>query len=61
MIEQDIKINESTKFSLDGKITLPENGANLPAVVLVHGSGSTDMDETVFQLKPFSDIAGYLA
>jgi dienelactone hydrolase len=61
MIEQDIKINEGGKFSLDGKITLPENGIDLPAVVLVHGSGSTDMDETVFELKPFRDIAEYLA
>jgi dipeptidyl aminopeptidase/acylaminoacyl peptidase len=32
----------------------------LPAVVLVHGSGPSDMDETAMAYKPFFDIAEYL-
>jgi dienelactone hydrolase len=43
-------------------LTLPAVPAGAkPAVVLVHGSGPHDMDETVFGITVFKDIAGYLA
>jgi dienelactone hydrolase len=42
-------------------ITTPKNKTNFPVVVLVHGSGPGDMDETVGPNKPFKDIATGLA
>ncbi|EDM36046.1 hypothetical protein PBAL39_23602 [Pedobacter sp. BAL39] len=46
---------------LVGLLTIPKNGSNFPLVVFVHGSGPSDMDETVGPNKPFKDIAGGLA
>jgi len=46
---------------LPGKLSLPRRGRSLPAVVLVHGSGPNDMDETVGANKPFRDLAWGLA
>jgi pimeloyl-ACP methyl ester carboxylesterase len=41
---------------------LPENTENpVPAVVFVHGSGSSNMDEKVGKLTPFRDLAYGLA
>lgn len=42
-------------------ITTPKNVKNFPVVVLVHGSGPNDMDETIGPNKPFKDIAAGLA
>jgi len=42
-------------------ITVPKNVKNYPIVVLVHGSGPADMDETVGANKPFKDLAAGLA
>lgn len=56
--ETSIKIGE---YELDGMLTLPKNVENPPVVILVHGSGSSDMNETVNQNKPFKDIAHGLA
>jgi len=42
-------------------ITTPKNLKNFPVVVFVHGSGPSDMDETVGANKPFKDLAGGLA
>ena len=46
---------------LPGTLTLPEGEGPFPAVVLVHGSGPTDRDETLMNLKPFRDLAEGLA
>jgi dienelactone hydrolase len=47
---------------LSGTLTLPKTGsAPWPAVVLVHGSGPEDRDETVGGCKPFRDLAWGLA
>ncbi|UQZ36519.1 hypothetical protein C2I18_25085 [Paenibacillus sp. PK3_47] len=60
--EEDLVIGEGTAHPLRAKLTMPRNAAQpLPAVVLVHGSGSTDLDETVLGNKPFRDIAYGLA
>ena len=48
-------------FKLPGTLTLPKNEKNLPAVILVHGSGPNDRDETVGANKPFRDLAYGLA
>ncbi|MCZ4225252.1 DUF3887 domain-containing protein [Pedobacter rhodius] len=42
-------------------ITTPKNNKNFPVVVFVHGSGPSDMDETVGPNKPFKDLAAGLA
>lgn len=55
---EKIIIGENTKYPLNGLLTLPENITEpVPAVVFVHGSGSSNMDEKVGQLTPFKDLA----
>ncbi len=58
-IEMDLSISNGRK--LPGTLTLPQNGDNLSCVVLVHGSGPNDRDETIFENKPFRDLAWGLA
>ena len=58
MSEEKIIIGEGTEFPLNGILTLPENFEKpVPAVVFVHGSGSSNMDEKVMKLTPFKDLA----
>ncbi len=62
MIEERIVIGENTKYPLNGLLTLPACAANpVPAVVFVHGSGASNMDEKVGKLTPFKDLAKGLA
>jgi len=62
MAEEKIVIGKGTEFPLDGILTLPENAEKpVPAVVFVHGSGSSNMDEKVMKLTPFKDLAKGLA
>lgn len=51
------------EYELEGILTLPKNKKNPECVVLVQGSGSSDMDETVGSAanKPFRDIAHTLS
>ncbi len=51
----------SLNGELPGKLTYPAGEGPFPAVVLVHGSGSSDMDETSVAVKPFRDLAEGLA
>ncbi len=44
-----------------GLLTTPKTGTNFPVVILVHGSGPSDMDGTVGPNKPFKDLAAGLA
>lgn len=51
-------------YPLKGILTLPEEASprlKVPACVLVHGSGPSDMDETVGQTKFFADLADAFA
>lgn len=48
-------------YSLVGLLTLPKKSVNFPVIVLVHGSGPSDMDETIGATKPFKDLALGLA
>ncbi|MBR3952160.1 MAG: alpha/beta fold hydrolase [Oscillospiraceae bacterium] len=62
MTEEKIIVGEGTEFPLNGILTVPENcGKKVPAVVFVHGSGSSNMDEKVMKLTPFKDLAKGLA
>lgn len=47
--------------ALPGVLTMPKGDGPFPAVVLVHGSGPNDEDETVGQIKVFKDLAAGLA
>lgn len=44
-------------WPLPATLTLPRGAGPFPAVVLVHGSGPNDRDETVMAAKPFRDLA----
>ncbi|MGL4913106.1 MAG: alpha/beta hydrolase [Romboutsia sp.] len=60
--EEKISIgNDDNK--LDGVLTIPKGIEKPPVVVLVQGSGQSDMDETIGAVanKPFKDIAHGLA
>ena len=46
---------------LPGTLLMPAGEGPFPAVVLVHGSGPNDRDETLMSLKPFRDLAEGLA
>jgi len=61
MLSEKIIVGEDTKYPLSGLLTLPDQGEKLPAVVFVHGSGSSNMDEKVMKLTPFRDLAEGLA
>jgi dienelactone hydrolase len=58
--QTEIKI-KGVKNDLVGMLTLPKTGKNFPVVILVHGSGVGDMDQSIGALKPFKDIALGLA
>ena len=60
-MDENIIIGEKTKYPLDGILSSPENlSKKVPAVVLVHGSGLSDKDETIMANKPFRDVSEYL-
>lgn len=40
---------------------MPADARDVPIVVMVHGSGALDRDETIYTNKPFRDIASGLA
>ena len=46
---------------LPGILTVPKGEGPFPAVVLLQGSGASDKDESVGELKPFRDLAEGLA
>lgn len=58
--EQEVTVGDG-KWALPATLTLPKGEGPFSAVVLVHGSGPQDRDETVGPNKPFRDIAWGLA
>lgn len=62
MIQEKIVIGSGTKYPLNGMLTIPnESEGLLPAVVLVHGSGPSNMDAKIGPNTFFKDIAEGLA
>jgi dienelactone hydrolase len=58
--EMEVKLGEG-KWVLPGTLSLPVGEGPFPAVVLIHGSGPQDRDETILGNKPFRDLAWGLA
>ncbi|MCL1787054.1 MAG: alpha/beta fold hydrolase [Defluviitaleaceae bacterium] len=57
-----VVVGEGTAFPLDGILAMPADATGpVPGVVIVHGSGPSDMDGTLFENTPLRDIAEYLA
>jgi len=58
--ETDVSVGDG-EWELPGTLAMPKGEKPFPAVVLVHGSGPNDRDETIGPNKPFRDIAWGLA
>ncbi len=58
--EKEITIKNG-KIELPGTISIPKGEGTFPAVVLVHGSGPRDRNETIGANQPFKDLAWGLA
>ena len=62
MKTEAIVVGAGTEYPLNGMLTLPDGAqGHVPAAVFVHGSGASNMDEKVFSLTPFKDLAEGLA
>lgn len=60
MLERSVTVG-AAGFRLPGTLTLPACEGKHPLVILVHGSGPQDRDETIGPNKPFRDLAWGLA
>lgn len=58
--EKEVQIGEG-EWVLPGTLTLPKGKGPFPVILLVHGSGPNDRDETIGPNKPFKDLAWGLA
>ena len=58
--EEEIKFG-LPDWQLPGIVTIPNEDKTYPAVILVHGSGPNDRDETIGPNRPFRDLAWGLA
>ncbi len=57
-IVEKVIVGSGSAYPLNGLLTLPaDRSGPVPAVVLVHGSGPSNMDEKVMKLTPFKDLA----
>ncbi|HYO97173.1 MAG TPA: hypothetical protein VER33_21835 [Polyangiaceae bacterium] len=65
--EQEIRVPDPEHFcgtgtcGLPGTLSLPNGAGPFPAVVLLHGSGPQDRDQTLGESRPFRDLAWGLA
>ncbi|MGB9937334.1 MAG: alpha/beta fold hydrolase [Methanobacterium sp.] len=58
--EVDVTIGNN-EWTVPGTLTMPEGSGPFPGLVLVHGSGPNDRDETIGPNKTFKDLALGLA
>lgn len=59
-VEEEVTIGKGA-MRLPGTLSVPTGDGPFPAIVLVHGSGPNDRDETIGPNKPFRDLAHGLA
>jgi dienelactone hydrolase len=57
----EVVVGKDTPWPLPGTLNMPLGDGPFPAVVLVHGSGPHDRDETIGANKPLRDLADGLA
>jgi len=55
-----LNIKDANGLNIHGVFTYPKGKTNFPVVVLISGSGTQDMDVTIFEHKLFWVIADYL-
>jgi fermentation-respiration switch protein FrsA (DUF1100 family) len=59
---EEVNVTVGTgKWELPGTLTIPKGDEPFPVVILVHGSGPNDRDESIGPNKPFKDLAWGLA
>jgi uncharacterized protein len=58
--ESELTVGQG-KWALPGTLARPNGDGPFPAIVLVHGSGPHDRDESIGPNKPFKDLAWGLA
>ena len=58
--EKEVTVGEG-EWRLPGTLTVPKGNGPFPGLVLVHGSGANDRDESLGPNKPFRDLAWGLA
>jgi dienelactone hydrolase len=58
--EREVTVG-AAPWQLPGTLTVPNGSGPFPAVVLVHGSGANDRDESIGNNKTFKDLAWGLA
>ena len=62
MYGEKVVIGKGTEYPLNGILEFPDGVSGpVPAVVMVHGSGASNMDEKVLKLTPFKDLSEGLA
>lgn len=59
--EQELTLAAPGECSLGATLTMPDGEGSVPGVVLVHGNGVQDRDQTIGPNKTFKDIAWGLA
>ncbi|UCD28542.1 MAG: alpha/beta fold hydrolase [Planctomycetota bacterium] len=59
--EEEIEFGKSSALALPGTLSLPVGKGPFPVVVLVHGLGPHDRDQTIGSNKPLRDFAHGLA
>src|ERR1700722_347928 len=58
--EREVTVG-SDMWKLGGTLTVPVGKTRVPGIVLVHGPGPNDRDESIFAIKMFQDLAEGLA
>lgn len=61
VVEKEVALKINDTQSLGGTLTMPKGKTNVPVVILVHGSGSSNRNEEIGPIKVFQDIAWGLA
>lgn len=59
-VEREVTVGAG-EWAVPGTLAMPTGPGPVPAIVLVHGSGPHDRDETIGGAKPFRDLAQGLA
>jgi uncharacterized protein len=60
VVETNVTVG-SGEWILPGTLSMPKGKGPFPVVILVHGSGPNDRDETIMANKPFRDLAWGMA